>query len=30
MIAMVVLCRRPSRHSRFPAGSVRQPMLRAR
>src|SRR5262245_47057916 len=30
MIAMVVLCRRPSRHSRFPAGSVRQPALRAR
>src|SRR6516165_7770096 len=30
MIAMVVLCRRPSRHSRFPAGSVRQPTLRAR
>src|SRR5215475_5038364 len=30
MIAMVVLCRRPPRHSRFPAGSLRQPTLRAR
>src|SRR5262245_20268287 len=27
IIAMMVLCRRPSRHSRFPAGSLRRPIL---